>query len=60
MLSAKDVGTLFHASQQTVRKWVSDGELKCFQIGHVSRFSETHISDFIAENEKRRGARSKE
>jgi excisionase family DNA binding protein len=57
MLSVKEVGSLFHVSQQTVRKWVKDGELKCFHIGDVFRFSEAHVQEFITANEASRDAR---
>jgi excisionase family DNA binding protein len=52
MLSVKEVSSLFHVSQQTVRKWVRDGELRCFHIGDVVRFSEDHVKEFIKTNER--------
>jgi excisionase family DNA binding protein len=57
MMNIKEVSKYFHVSAQTVRAWVRDGELKCFQLGHVSRFSDAQIQQFIEANEGQRVAR---
>ncbi len=52
MKNIKQVAEQFHVSAQTVRTWVRSGELKCFRVKDICRFSDEHIKDFIAENEK--------
>ena len=60
MLNIKEVARHFHVSPQTVRAWVRSGQLKCFHLNDVYRFSEQHIQAFIAENERQRSARGTE
>lgn len=58
MMNVREVATYFDVSQKTVRRWISAGKLKVFQVGGVYRISDKQMQEFIAGNERQRATRT--
>lgn len=46
-LKIKDVADLLNVSEQTIRKWISDGKIPAYRINQQYRFSRTEIENWV-------------
>ena len=43
MYTTKEIAKMFKVSERTVKKWISDGEMKVVRVGGTVRISEEEI-----------------
>lgn len=46
-LKIRDVAELLNVSESTIRRWLVDGKIPAYRIGHQHRFSRTEIEDWV-------------
>lgn len=54
LLTAKDVAKHFAVSQETVRRWEREGQLKGIRVVGSLRFTEEAVKEFIARSQAER------
>ncbi len=45
-----EVASRFQVHEQTVRRWVREGQIKAYRAGHQLRFNEGDLAAFISPN----------
>ncbi|MBC8589367.1 helix-turn-helix domain-containing protein [Paratissierella segnis] len=45
--TTKDLATILGVSDETVRREIKRGRLKCFYVGDQARFTQVHIEDYM-------------